>query len=222
MKHLFYKAPGWAQRAMLVRARAPAWLDAGVLFVHIPKAAGTSISLALYDRFLGHVRASDVRKWGSASVRALPRFAVTRNPWDRLVSAWRFAARGSGIGGGFQAGIWRPEQYRVSEFETFERFVTDWLAKRDVSRLDPVFQPQSLFVRDRDGKIIVDHLGKVEDLGPTLDFLERTVGTRPALGRSNRSGEPVAYRDHYTPDLAAMVGQIYAGDIDLLGYEFES
>lgn len=41
--------------------RCPRWKATGVIFVHVPKAAGVSVSRALYGRPLGHFRALDIR-----------------------------------------------------------------------------------------------------------------------------------------------------------------
>ena len=218
-RDLYYRLPEGLQRAVLVRRRSPAWLKAGIVFIHIPKAAGTSISEALYGRFMGHVRASDVERWGSSDVRKLPSFAITRNPWDRLVSAFRFARRGTGIGPN-AGGVWQSEQYRIPEFETFERFVTDWLAVRDPNDLDPIFQPQARFVCDRHGNVLVDHLGRVEDLASTHEYLLAKVSRLPPFASANRSGERIDYRTFYTPQLAEQVAAIYADDVSRFGYSF--
>jgi len=221
LRNLYYQLPARLQSAILVKRRSSIWLRAGIVFVHIPKAAGTSINHALYGRFMGHVHASDVECWASAKVKSLPSFAVTRNPWDRLVSAYRFARLGRGIGGKVQAGVLRPEQYRTAEFETFERFVRDWLAPRDVERLDGIFQPQWPFVCAPNGNlVVVDHLGRVEDLDPTLEFIRASTGASIELHRSNRSGESADYRGFYTPELADLVARIYRRDVELFSYAF--
>jgi len=198
------------------------WLKAGILFIHVPKAAGTSINEALFGRFMGHARGRDIDRWGSAKLKALPSFAITRNPWDRLVSAYRFAKRGRGVGGGVQAWIWKPEQYQTPEFASFDNFVRDWLAVRNVSDLDPVFQPQSQFVCDDSGRILVDHLGRLENIEPTLDFIHSHIGKRLFIERSNVSGGPIDYRNFYTPETMETVGRLYAEDVQRFGYEIPS
>jgi hypothetical protein len=219
-RHLYYWLPEGLQRAILVHRREALWRRAGIVFIHIPKAAGTSINQALYGRFMGHVHASDVERWGSTQLLALPAFAVTRNPWDRLVSAYRFARRGSGIGGEIQAAVSRPEQYRIPQFETFESFVRTWLAQRDVTTLDGIFQPQCLFVCDAAGKPLVDHLGRVDKLNDTYDFIRKSIGGFDPIERTNLSGEMVDYRTYYTAELAEIVGRIYEEDVALFGYDF--
>ena len=221
LRSLYYHVPEDFRQGVLVRRRSPIWLRKGIVFVHIPKAAGTSINEAIFGRFMGHVRARDIDRWGSDRLKALPCFAVTRNPWDRLVSAYRFARRGRGVGGARQAWVWRPEQYQVPEFATFDSFVKDWLAPRDIARLDPIFQPQSQYTCDAEGTLLVDHVGKLENLAPTIDFVAARAGQKLAVPQANRSGERVDYRSFYSPELADVVGCIYAEDIHRFGYGFE-
>ena len=220
LRNLNRRLPGPLRRALLVRRRARHWLRAGIVFIHVPKAAGTSINEALYGRFMGHARASDLRRWAPAAVNALPSFSVTRNPWDRLLSAYRFAKSGQGIGDSYRAGMWRPHLYRGPEFASFERFVREWLAPRDVTKLDGVFQPQWLFLCDRDKKLLVDHAGRLENLGPTYAFIEAHIGPIVPLARANRSGPILDYRQYYTPELVRRVGDIYRDDIASFGYDF--
>ncbi len=218
--HVYYYLPAELQYAVLVKRRSRIWLREGIVFVHIPKAAGTSMNVALYGRFIGHIPAASIRRWGSARVNSLPSFAVTRNPWDRLVSAYRFVKAGGGIGDQ-RAGVWRPHLYQVPEFESFERFVFDWLSPRDPARLDGVFQPQWRFVCDSSGKPLVDHVGRFEDLAPTLDFVRKAIGRVLDLPMANRTGMQVDYRSYYSPELVDRVGRIYARDVETFGYSFE-
>lgn len=215
----YRRVPENVRRAILVKRREPLWLERGIVFIHIPKAAGTSINSALYGRFMGHVSAADILRWGSPRLRALPRFAVTRNPWGRLVSAYRFARQGAGQGG-IVAGIANPRLYQGPAFGSFERFVTEWLAPRDVDTLDGVFRMQFPYVCDGDGRVIVDHLGRVEDLRPTREFIESRIGSLPVIPRSNRSGDDVDYRRYYTPRTATLVGEVYRPDVEAFGYDF--
>jgi chondroitin 4-sulfotransferase 11 len=220
-RNIYYRLPEEFQRAVLVRRRQAEWVRAGLVFIHIPKVAGTAFNEALYGRFMGHVHASDIERWGSAELKALPAFAVTRNPWDRLVSAYRFAKRGAGLGGPHAGRVRRAKQYRRPEFDTFETFVTKWLAPRDLRNLDVVFQPQSPFVCDDGGNIIVSHLGRFENLGPTFSFVRKFVPNLPELEKSNLSGESVDYRTFYNRSLIDLVGSIYEEDVRRFNYTFE-
>lgn len=221
-RRIYYTVvPEEVRHGILVLRRTKSWLDAGILFIHVPKAAGVSINIALYGRFMGHLLATEIQRWGATRLKSLPSFAITRNPWDRVVSAYRFARAGRGIGGEQQAWVWKPEQFQAPEFESFDRFVKEWLAHKQVDRLDPIFRSQSLYICNERGKPLVDHVGRLENLQPTLAFIEKSIGRRPDIPQANRSGEEVDYRSFYTPELVDIVGEIYRRDIDNFGYGFE-
>ena len=122
MQSINGRLPEELRHSLLVRRRSPLFRKAGIVFIHIPKAAGSSINGALYGQFMGHYTAQNFLQSAPDDVKALPRFAVTRNPWSRTLSAYRFACAGSGSGDGVTAGIRHPERYRIPEFENFDRF----------------------------------------------------------------------------------------------------
>jgi len=193
--------------------------EAGVVFVHVPKAAGTSLSDALYGRIIGHFGIQDVLDYCPKDVLALPRFAVVRNPWDRLVSAWAFARAGSGAGDGVKARIRNARRYSAPVFATFDTFLTDWLANQDLNRLDPVFRPQAAYARAADGTMPFDHIGRVERLPETIAWLSERLGRELPLRRVNASNHK-DFRTYYTPATKAVVARLYADDVEAFGYDF--
>lgn len=212
--------PRFAYAAQLVWRRTPIWRRAGAIFVHIPKNGGTSINVALYGRFMGHLTAAEIRRWAPRTFAALPSFAVTRNPWDRCLSAWRYVRAGQGAGRGPPVPVDRPERYRLPELATFERFVEEWLPSQELSQLDQVFHPQLPYIADSEGRVLVSFLGRIEDIGEVAAFLARSVGGAPRIGHVNRTGEPGHYREWYTPRMRDIVACVYADDVERLGYDF--
>jgi chondroitin 4-sulfotransferase 11 len=202
--------------AMILRRRGH-WRRANVIFIHIPKAAGTSISGAVYGRPLGHLRAADIRRIYPGLFRRLPVFAVTRNPWDRLVSAYQFAVRG-GTG---EAGMRNRQMYRTSAFRSFEAFIEEWLVGQDLGKLDYVFQPQSLYVTDGRGTVIVDFIGRTEAMPEVEAWLAETLGRRIAIGHRNATSERRDYRECYLHrSLINRVGDLYRADVELFDYDY--
>lgn len=226
-KLIHYVPERWAE-ALRAYRRQVQFRDAGVVFIHVPKAAGTSITDAIYGRFLGHFELIDVLRTGGKDILALPRFSVVRNPWDRLLSAYRFAR----AGGGSVARVKKdddtvvnvtirfPERYQGEDCSSFDCFVAEWLDGRKLDKLDSVFRPQSDYLCDREGKISVDHLGRVEDLRTTERWLRDALRRDIAIPHMNRTGQLVDYRTHYSPETRAIVERLYARDIELLGYDF--
>lgn len=202
----------------LVLRRAPAWQQAKLIFVHVPKNGGTSINNALYGRFMGHFRVRDIERVRPDLLRTQPSLAVTRNPWARAYSAWNFARKGAEMTDGAQ--IRHAERYRGAEFASFERFVMDWLPGRDLGREDYVFRPQTQFLLTRAGQVGVAHLGRIEDTGTYLPFLEETLGRRVEIGHLNRTADPFRYREAYTPGMRDMLARCYADDLERFPYDF--
>ena len=190
------------------------WRRAGCVFIHVPKAAGTSINHALYGRTLGHYTALEVRN-------AFPRlfnnayvFSVVRNPYDRLLSAYRFAR----LGRTADMGMYRPERYQTSEFRTFESFVFEWLIKQDMSVVDPVFRAQSEYVTI-DGVLAVDGLFRFESLEEGMTQVQLRLGRELNLARRNAAGQSVEYRQLYSRPVRDVVRELYSQDFATLGYD---
>lgn len=68
--------------------------ETGLLFIHIPKSAGSSISLSLYGRSLGHKKLSEWLYEYPKSVQKLKIFSVIRHPIERFISAFWFLKSG--------------------------------------------------------------------------------------------------------------------------------
>lgn len=212
--------PDWLYAAQLVQRRRRLWSAAGVIFIHIPKNAGTSINHALYGRFMGHLTLDEICTWAPGTARRLPKVAVVRNPWDRALSAYRFAlnARERRTGDG-PAIASRPE-YLGPDFDSFERFVTSWLDGRSVAREDPVFRPQSMFVTSRRPERRVDFVARMDKLSELEAYLTERLGREVSFGHSNRTGTPGDYRSAYSPETREIVARVYAEDIEAFGYSF--
>jgi hypothetical protein len=71
-------------------------IERGCLFVHIPKCAGVAVSRALFGGLGGgHLPVAHYQLMFDAAQYARHfKFAVVRNPYDRLLSAYRFLAGG--------------------------------------------------------------------------------------------------------------------------------
>ncbi|WP_417448405.1 sulfotransferase family 2 domain-containing protein [Idiomarina abyssalis] len=201
--------------------RYPHWSRLNCIFVHVPKAAGTSVNKALYGRTLGHYSAAEIQsKFPELYERAFT-FSLVRNPWDRVLSAYRFAC----VGRTDSMGVHKPDQYRIPEFGSFERFVCEWLPKQDVEGLDYIFRPQWMFICDESGQVMVDHLGRVEELGATVEILADKLGKPVSIKNENstRSSRKNDFREAYTrPEMIDIVRSVYRRDIDLFKYSFDS
>lgn len=90
----FGRAYEWVRNTGGKRPFPPLILQRGILFIHIPKNAGTSISHALYGREIGHHPIAWYRDRFPHSLAEIPSFALIRDPVSRFVSAFLFLKDG--------------------------------------------------------------------------------------------------------------------------------
>lgn len=141
------------------------------------------------------------------------RFVCLRNPWTRMVSAyrmvrvqrpdyrepferWLLGVRTSGRGGGADDASFIPR---------WERFATYTLDN---------------YICDENGKRLVDRVFRMEDLATVADELRaRDIPVVGHIGREN-SKKPVDVNEFYTPAVRAVVAMRYAKEIEEFGYAY--
>lgn len=202
----------------LVLRRASSWQQAGLIFVHVPKNGGTSINSMLYGKFMGHYRVRDIERIRPDLLGRLPSLALTRNPWARAYSAWSFARQGATMSDG--PIIRYPERFQDSQFETFERFVLEWLPNRNIDQEDYVFRTQSHFLVNSQNKVGIQHLGRIEKKESYLPFLEEALGRKLKVEHLNRTSSKYQYREYYNSEMRDTVARCYACDLEKFDYEF--
>lgn len=187
------------------------WKNAGAIFIHVPKTAGVSLSRALYGRTLGHFYATDVRRICPNSFRKLLTFGAVRHPVTRLYSAYEFARKG----GTSEMGMRRAHLYRSSSFNTFDRFVCEWLAKQEMQEIDGVFKPQHWYLCDGD-EVVVDLVVKLEQIDVGIRELARLLGREIAMGHFNQTQSSELLIQ--SPETLTVIQQLYQKDFEIFSY----
>lgn len=182
---------------------------AGVVFIHVPKAAGSTVANCLYGKRLGHHRAIDLMHERPEEWRRLQKVAVLREPVERLLSAYTFVfAQGTEEG----AVRWRPE-YNEPKMQDLDYFVQSYLGTQDLRGADPVFHPQAWYVGDDDTIVHADvECYPVHQLQHLLDSVP-APRQRRLITRSN--AQPHRYRPTMSSDSRKVVDRVYAADFAL-------
>ncbi|WP_101676227.1 sulfotransferase family 2 domain-containing protein [Alloalcanivorax mobilis] len=197
--------------------RYPYWSKKKCIYVHIPKAAGTSINQSIYGRTLGHYKAYEIKAKFPKLYQECFVFSVTRNPWDRVVSAYRFAKMGST---GSMA-VSNPFSYKIDAFRSFDAFIHEWLVYKELKDLDFIFQPQYLFVTDLSGSVIVDHLGRLDRINDTIKAVQEVLSVNMNMQNINVTSSDSNYKKYYqSNDTVNTVARLYAKDVSLFKYDF--
>ncbi len=154
------------------------------------------------------------------------KFAIVRNPWDRLVSCFKDKIRAADYNElGFKDGVAIPLQRFGETFYgdmTFKAFVDAVCALPDAVA-DNHFRSQFYQLISPEGELLVNYIGRFERIEQS--FAEIAANTGLPLTASihlNQSQSQKHWRSYYTDELDSMVRKRYAEDIRLLQYSFEA
>jgi hypothetical protein len=188
------------------KRRQAAIRQARALFVHIPKNAGQSVSMALYGLQVQH---ATIRYYQRAApdIARLPSFAILRDPVDRFVSAYRYGRAGGA-----------PDNQITPAFrDVYRGFrdVDDALDHVEQASspyaVDHIFRPQAWYVTDGKGALAVDRLVDFTALDRIGSFVPQLgPGGIGMLNQGTRGPETLA------PGQIARVERIYARDYALI------
>lgn len=181
--------------------------DHKILFYHIPKTAGASISRWLQQPAVGahaliepiHMLPWRVKKY---SINPDWSFCVVRNPWDRWVSWWWY---------------WR---YIAQRFETsFEEYTERYFAGEYEGQQGGQY---SMCAPQVWHSIACDSILRYENLQEDFKVVQDKLNLYiPLRKTSNISKGKQDYRTYYTPRLIDVVSAYYEDDIKELGYSYE-
>ena len=183
---------------------------ADVSFVHINKTGGTSIEAALGLAFR-HKTALELRdEMGAARWAHCFTFTVVRNPWDKVVSQYYHRCKTGHI---------TTAKVKAPDFNSWVR-LTYCDQDPDFYNNPKMFMPQTDWICDEQGNVLVDFVGRFETLEQDFLAVCRATGRTASLPHLKPSGRG-DYRSIYSDDAAAIVETWFLRDITKFGYRFE-
>lgn len=210
--HSFRRLVPEAIQAWLDCRRAvPAWRRGGVIFVHTPKAAGSSISTALYGKSLGHIYASDIARFAGSEFARLPSFSIVREPFARYLSAVRYLQSNFDT---IRGAPGLPPD--LSMLNDPERVFHEWLAHADVNHVNYIFRPQHLYLCSSEGTILPRFVGQFEELDRAMEEVSSWIGRKielPVVNASRASSSKAV-----PGSLREEVRRFYARDVETFLY----
>lgn len=189
----------------------PASIKKKFIFVHIPKAAGTSVRVALGEPKIGrqHLPWWIYQQASPKRFDEYYKFAFVRDPLERALSGYKYLKSG-----GNKSGDLIVSQY-LKRYKSFNDFVECELLNGNMI-YHPIFRPQSWYLCDWNGDIRVDYIGRFENLENDFNHIMKNMGLKqsglPNINKSNGSDEVVS---NYSK---VLIKKIYKDDYILFDY----
>lgn len=169
-----------------------------LLFIHIPKNAGSSISAWLVDHGGKHadqIRHSSLQD-SKLDISKFFSFCVVRNPWDRMVSLYMYALKVSN-----QSNIAFSDWLRANY-----KFTRHWYS---------ISTPQVDWIKQEPNLII-----RYENLNQGFKYIQEKLNSNQPLPRINGSNKK-HYSLYYDEWSMNFVAELYIKDIERFNYKFE-
>lgn len=184
------------------------------IFIHVPKAAGSSINTILGIEKYGRTHLS-WRIYQQANrfyFKNFFKFAIVRDPYTRLLSAYNYLKKGGN----------QKEDLVIAKFlnkhaPDFEAFVMNFLDPSKMS-LHNLLKPQSYFLCSLDGQIKVDHISKYESLENDFDYVKERLNLDyielPRLNALSKHGDIT----HHKESIKHKIYDLYKEDYKNFNY----
>ena len=136
------------------------------------------------------------------------KFAVARNPWDRLVSCWH--------GKILRKNAWEYPESLYDKLQDFSEFV-DHVADHDLEECDAHMALQTSLIDLNE----LNYLIRMESFEKDVTRVFRDLGINEfKLEIRNRTKNRKHYTHYYTNESRKKVEKIYEKDIRILGYNY--
>ena len=189
-------------------------------FIHICKTGGTTLNEtalgAAQTRRLDHITALEAR--GDSVSQHFFLYTILRNPFEKLVSCFNSTSH--------QLEDEPPQM----TFKDYVRCITGNDERGAITHKH--WMPQSWWIKDKEGRVIVDYIGHTETLMKSIneiaEILEVSLsdtGKLTELQRERASKsqwwKTTHYSQHYDDECRKWAEEYYAEDLDFLNVKFE-
>jgi hypothetical protein len=195
------------------------FIERKILYIHIPKCAGTSVVDALFGQRIGNHQTLALLRlaFTAKEFQEFYKFTFVRNPWDRMVSTYYYLRDG---GKSRKDVEWAEKM--IFPYSDFRDFVLNGLSENNINRSYHFRPQQTLLCLGPNRLPEMDYIGRFETLEQDFRKICEKIGVDARLPDANRGrSRPRDYRDQYDEETRAKVEQLYANDIALFNYKFD-
>lgn len=202
-------------------------IEQSVIFIHIPKNAGSSISEAFGFKHVNHSTYLQLEAVvGESDIRDFYTFTFVRNPYDRFISLYHYARLTESK---YHSSI-NPDKAMYGKHLDYDLlkdadvkdcaiYLIEGKLKHDNSWLH--WQPQVNWLKDKNGEILIDFVGRYENLEVDYHKIAKRLGIDAELKHHNKSrNNHSSYRDLFDKDTKKIIEEYYEEDLNAFNYDF--
>ena len=192
------------------------------IFIHINKTAGTSVVNSLkpfVESYIARRKRKCVDQHKSINdmlneeTKHYFKFAFVRNSWDRFLSLYKYRIKTNQTNLKNNPISFKEWAKRIHEKDPIYYNVTNKLQLR-------VLSTQLGWIKNKDGEIVTDFIGRFENLQKDFDIICDKIGIpHQQLPHKNKSKHK-HYTEYYDDETREIVAKKYAKDIEYFNYEF--
>ncbi len=183
------------------------------IFIRINKCGGISVRDTL-KRLVGKSLVikghTCIREFKRQHIKKYFKFTFVRNPWHRFVSLYFYRMKLKKIKG-----------KRTIPFKEWANRIYNADPLYNPSPKSPMMRNQIDWLTDKDGNVLMDFIGRVENFQKDFDYVCDKIGIPceklPHLNQTNHKH----YTEYYDEATKQIVAERYARDIEYFGYKFK-
>lgn len=204
-------------------------------FVHVPKAAGSTVGACLNkqlkktssdikfrEKFETHSKAQGfafpnhapaairLEFMGREEYSRYFSFAFVRNPFDLVVSLYEYTWQ-------TEKELFARMNWELSQFQRniLNNTFTEWVLNFDTGR------PQSSFLLSSTGELLVTNIGKTETFEKDFYFFSKAldINYEPTAAKENTTIRD-NYKKYYNSETISVIEKTYQKDLELFGYTY--
>jgi len=180
-----------------------------LIYVHVPKAAGASITKALYGQDPWHHKLIDYEKLDPIKFKAYKKVAFVRNPIDRIVSAYLYGKKKSEFNR-------FSDLFFLRYYNDINVFITEWLVSNYLKHY--FFLPQYVYLKNMAGRVELDFLGRFESLNEDFKKLAFFIGRELVLPEYNVNKDRRSSEYYLDSNSIDIIRHIYSDDFKVFDY----
>lgn len=184
--------------------------EKNVIYTHVPKAAGSSLGVALIGSdTVGHFPLKYIKKIDNEIFNRAYKFSFVREPYDRIRSAYNFLS----IGG---KGKWDNKWISKHNLNNvcFDEFVIDKLDEKLMYSIIHLV-PQYEFLTEQD-KLLTDYVGKIEEMDESILTIQKE--TNIILNIKHHNKNELNNIKSESLETKNKIQKLYTKDYEIFGY----